>query len=211
MDQFQFEFLTLTCDEQPDCADDDDEADQCVCFDDDVQLFVDDMMDIVPLVPEETRIDAGNHCCCASPCNLFFFKELGYFSDEPLPIDPEIDYEAEYLVRLEQQRERHAKNRGTRCSRRRHHIDFAEMPSLSHETSRHTGSSSSSSLAVQHQQQQQLQQQLYLDPCSPYRLGHTNTNTTSSLYLAGPAEPYHYGHAALEKQQPLLLSSSRLH
>ncbi|ORX44086.1 hypothetical protein DM01DRAFT_1271265, partial [Hesseltinella vesiculosa] len=61
---------------------------------------------ILPLVPEETRIDQENHCCCQKwddPTTHLFFPELGYFTEEPDPIDPTIDYAAEYKTVQERQ------------------------------------------------------------------------------------------------------------
>lgn len=67
---------------------------------------------IIPLTPEESTIDEDNHIHTTFQ---FFFKELGYFTEEPEPIDPTIDYEKEALLMNQ------VKNRKVR---RRQHMDI---------------------------------------------------------------------------------------
>ncbi|KAI9276352.1 hypothetical protein BY458DRAFT_505582 [Sporodiniella umbellata] len=47
---------------------------------------------IVPLSPEESVVDQDNHIRYQYH---YFFKELGYFTEEPEPIDPKRNYEQE--------------------------------------------------------------------------------------------------------------------
>ncbi|CAO3696998.1 unnamed protein product [Rhizopus stolonifer] len=55
--------------------------------------------DIVPLSPEESTIDKDNHIHTQYH---FFFKELGFFTEEPEPIDPNRNYEQEASAFLNQ-------------------------------------------------------------------------------------------------------------
>ncbi|KAI7869212.1 hypothetical protein BDF14DRAFT_1714805, partial [Spinellus fusiger] len=55
------------------------------------------LFEILPLTPEESRIDKDNHIIQSNPCK-YFFEELGYFTQEPDLIDPSRDYEAEAQV-----------------------------------------------------------------------------------------------------------------
>ncbi|CEI98948.1 hypothetical protein RMCBS344292_13043 [Rhizopus microsporus] len=71
---------------------------------------------ILPLNPEECTIDEDNHI--QSTDVHVFFEELGYFTEEPEPIDPTRDYEAEAKLLLEE-----------RDKTRKKHVDIT-MPSL---------------------------------------------------------------------------------
>ncbi|KAI8393808.1 uncharacterized protein BYT42DRAFT_486320, partial [Radiomyces spectabilis] len=75
------------------------------------------LFQILPLNPEETVVDSNNHI---QTHIKLFFEELGYLTEEPEPIDPNVDYEAlnEALM----------KERNNKL--RRHHIDLSRLPSL---------------------------------------------------------------------------------
>ncbi|KAI8386964.1 hypothetical protein BD560DRAFT_383358 [Blakeslea trispora] len=133
---------------------------------------------ILSLTPEESIIDKDNHIL--SFCQLFF-KELGYLTEEPEPIDPSRDYEQEARD-LSTQRDRKLRQK---------HVDLSPTPSLeSH--SRSGLSSSSSSIHHEH----------HLDVRSPYHLGvyHANDHTL----------PHHYGHLDHKHYTPLH-RQSRIH
>ncbi|KAI8073825.1 hypothetical protein BC940DRAFT_228475, partial [Gongronella butleri] len=61
------------------------------------------LFQIIPLVPEEAHCDKDNHIIQEA---RIFFDELGYLCDEPEPIDPSMDYEAEFAARMKEQQQR---------------------------------------------------------------------------------------------------------
>jgi hypothetical protein len=107
------EFISLTPEE--------DEYDYNCC-DQEETYWIDDcecqenLATIVPLNPEECIVDEENHI---QTTDLHvFFEELGYFTEEPEPIDPNRDYDAEAKALLEE-----------RDKTRKKHVDLS-MPSL---------------------------------------------------------------------------------
>ncbi|KAI8967164.1 hypothetical protein BDF20DRAFT_902110 [Mycotypha africana] len=80
---------------------------------------------ILPLNPEVCMIDSDNHIQPMDGVHLFF-EELGYFCQEPEPIDPTRDYDAEFI------QERDDKKKATFANerQRRHHIDLDEYHPL---------------------------------------------------------------------------------
>ncbi|KAI8882786.1 hypothetical protein K501DRAFT_285712 [Backusella circina FSU 941] len=91
---------------------------------------------ILPLSPEECVIDKDNHILNVNGIKLFF-EELGYLTEEPEPIDPSRDYEAEAQVLLEQRNKMN----------RKLHIELSSpVPSLDdNDTPTSSGISSTSS------------------------------------------------------------------
>lgn len=85
-------FFSLTPEEEEDVSYIEDESKQ------DVRTWIEDsecqenLFHILSLAPEETIIDKDNRI--HTTCKLFF-EELGYLTEEPEPIDPTRDYEAE--------------------------------------------------------------------------------------------------------------------
>jgi hypothetical protein len=87
---------------------------------------------ILPLNPEECIIDSDNHIQSMDGYHLFF-EELGYFTEEPEPIDPTRDYEAEAKILIEE-----------RNKTRKQHVDLCTpVPSLDDTTSGVSSTSSS--------------------------------------------------------------------
>ncbi|KAI9478338.1 MAG: hypothetical protein EXX96DRAFT_570457 [Benjaminiella poitrasii] len=86
---------------------------------------------ILPLNPEECVVDENNHIQNVDGIHLFF-EELGYLTEEPEPIDPTRDYEAEAKILIEE-----------RNKTRKQHVDLSPMPSLDDTTSGISSTSSS--------------------------------------------------------------------
>lgn len=79
---------------------------------------------ILSLNPEESIIDGDNHIQSMDGHKLFF-EELGCFTEEPEPIDPTRDYDAEAKILIEE-----------RNKTRKHHVDLGTpLPSLDDTTS----------------------------------------------------------------------------
>lgn len=136
------------------------EEDMCTWIDD--SECQENLCDIIALTPEETTIDKDNHI---HTTYKYFFEELGYFTEEPEPIDPTRDYEQE-AKDLSSQRNKKVRQK---------HINISTTPSLDYSKS---GISSSSS-SIHHDQ-------YYLDVRSPHYMGgHCNT---INEHVA-----YHYG------------------
>lgn len=135
---------------------------------------------ILSLTPEETIVDKDNHCIHTS--FQIFFEELGYFTEEPEPIDATKDYDLEAKEFLNQ--------RDNKKIVRQKHVDLSRIPSLDH--SRSGLSSSSSSIHHEHH---------LLDIRSPHYMGfqyHHNASHGDNTY--------HYSEAKHFPQRP-----SRLH
>ncbi|KAL0087432.1 hypothetical protein J3Q64DRAFT_1608042, partial [Phycomyces blakesleeanus] len=124
-------FLSLTPDEEDAPYFEYEEEEELPTWMDDCEVQ-ENLFQILPLTPEESRIDKDNHIVQSNPC-YYFFEELGYFTEEPEPIDPTRDYEAE-AEQLIQERNR----------TRQKHIDISSTPSLA--SSRSGLSSTSSSI-----------------------------------------------------------------
>lgn len=127
---------------------------------------------ILPLNPEECIIDSENHILHMNGIQLFF-EEIGILYDEPEPIDPSRDYEAEAKILIEE-----------RNKTRKHHIDLSPIPSLDHDTNTLSGNSSASSSCCD-------QSNNLLDIRSPLYLGltasddkYSNTTTTTATAYA---------------------------
>ncbi|KAG1152279.1 hypothetical protein G6F37_001412 [Rhizopus arrhizus] len=89
-------FFCLTSDQDPDYYREEEYDDDSWMEDKECQ---ENTFLIIPLSPEETTIDKDNHIHTTFH---FFFKELGYFTEEPEPIDPDRDYEQEARTLLDQ-------------------------------------------------------------------------------------------------------------
>lgn len=100
---------------------------------------------ILPLNPEECIIDSDNHIRHMDGMQLFF-EEIGIVYDEPEPIDPSRDYDAEARVLI-----------AKRDQTRKKHIDLSPMPSLDDgATTTTTTTTSSASSSFHHSNEQQL-------------------------------------------------------
>ncbi|KAI8647152.1 hypothetical protein BD408DRAFT_408687 [Parasitella parasitica] len=88
---------------------------------------------ILPLNPEECIVDSENHIQNVDGHRLFF-EELGCFTEEPEPIDPSRDYDAEAVAFIEE-----------RNKTRKQHVElsYSPMPSLDNTTSGLSSASSS--------------------------------------------------------------------
>ncbi|KAG1292117.1 hypothetical protein G6F61_009595 [Rhizopus arrhizus] len=110
------EFISLTPDEEEyECNIEEEEIhwiDDCECQE--------NLATLLPLSPEECIIDQENHIQTTD--HYLFFEELGCFTEEPEPIDPNRDYEAEAKALLEE-----------REKTRKKHIDL-QIPSLDQDT-----------------------------------------------------------------------------
>ncbi|KAI9364163.1 hypothetical protein BD770DRAFT_379418 [Pilaira anomala] len=124
---------------------------------------------ILSLTPEETIVDKDNHCIYTS--FQIFFEELGYFTEEPEPIDPTRDYEGEAKIMLNQ--------RDNKKVVRQKHVDLSRIPSLEY-TSISGLSSSSSSIHHEHH---------LTDIRSPHYLG---TQHHNNHHLHQNDNAYHY-------------------
>ncbi|OBZ82078.1 hypothetical protein A0J61_09871, partial [Choanephora cucurbitarum] len=125
-----------------------DEQETCQWLDD--SECQENLTHILSLTPEETMIDKDNHILTF--CQLFF-KELGYLTEEPEPIDPSRDYEQEARDLLSQRDKK----------MRQKHVDLSPTPSL--ESYYRSGISSSSS-SIHHEH--------HLDIRSPYHHFYAN-------------------------------------
>jgi hypothetical protein len=139
-----------------------DEEDMCTWIDD--SECQENLCDIISLTPEETTIDKDNHI---QTTYKFFFEELGYFTEEPEPIDPTRDYDQEAKDLLNRRNKKVRQN----------HINISCTPSL--EFSKSGISSSSSSIHHDH----------FVDVRSPHYMGkqHGHCNTINDNLA------YHYG------------------
>ncbi|KAI7900415.1 uncharacterized protein BX663DRAFT_517480 [Cokeromyces recurvatus] len=156
------------------------EEDTCISWIDDSECQ-ENLFQIISLTPEVAIIDKENHIVHSS--YSFFFKELGYFTEEPEPIDPSYDYELEaknFLLQRDKQT-------------RKKHICLSRIPSLEYGCPRSGLSSSSSS--VHHESQ-------LVDIQSPYFMGvlsypsssssSSSTATNNNYHLDTKCHPYQY-------------------
>ncbi|KAG2234706.1 hypothetical protein INT48_004144 [Thamnidium elegans] len=130
---------------------------------------------ILSLTPEETIIDKDNHCI--HTFFQIFFEELGYFTEEPEPIDPTRDYESEAKILLNQ--------RDNKKVVRQKHVDLSRIPSLDY--SRSGLSSRSSSIHHEHN--------FLTDIRSPHYMGtqhHNNHSNSDNAYHY--SEKHHFIH-----------------
>ncbi|KAI9300820.1 hypothetical protein BJ944DRAFT_272407 [Cunninghamella echinulata] len=126
-----FEIISLTADE-PEWYNNNDQQ-----YEDDSTMidWIDDceaqenLFQIIPLTPEEAICDQDNHIISTAQSKLFF-EELGYFCEEPEAIDPTMNYEAEYQIKMNHQQELISKNNNKKL-KRQHHIDLGSSSSSS--------------------------------------------------------------------------------
>ncbi|KAI8391233.1 uncharacterized protein BYT42DRAFT_556123 [Radiomyces spectabilis] len=114
----EIEFLQLTADDNDYIETNDDwvnDGDCCNWLDD--SECQENLTHIWALSPEETIIDAENHIHTTEI--KMFCEELGVFTEEPEPIDPTRDYEAEAALLIEE-----------RNKTRQKHINLSPTPSL---------------------------------------------------------------------------------
>ncbi|CAO3589794.1 unnamed protein product [Absidia cylindrospora] len=115
------ELISLT-----DEYDDNDNSDNCLDRHETMVDWIEDcqvqenLFQIIPLTPEETICDKDNHII--KPNVDVFFEELGFICDEPEPIDPGRDYEAEY----KQQQQKYNSN-ARRQRQRQRHVDLETL------------------------------------------------------------------------------------
>ncbi|KAI9487342.1 MAG: hypothetical protein EXX96DRAFT_450289, partial [Benjaminiella poitrasii] len=110
-------FFSLTPDEDSYTSPEDEEEEEPCTWIDDSECQ-ENLFQIISLAPEETVIDKDNHIIHTT--YQFFFKELGYFTEEPEPIDPNRDYEQE-AKELFNRRNKKA---------RQNHVNVSRIPSL---------------------------------------------------------------------------------
>ncbi|KAF7722181.1 hypothetical protein EC973_003561 [Apophysomyces ossiformis] len=148
------------------------EEDVC-CWLDDCEAQ-ENLFQIIPLTPEESVIDNQNHI--QSNSIKVFFEELGYFTEEPEPIDPTRDYDAEAKQLIAE-----------RNKTRKQHIQLSATPSLDY--SRSGISSTSSSLYHSDLHHDDVQ--------SPYYIGNHGDNRSNrgdlSCYQEQSTSAYSYG------------------
>ncbi|KAI8993735.1 hypothetical protein BDB01DRAFT_777374 [Pilobolus umbonatus] len=128
---FGLNFLALTSEDEDDqyAMYDNEEEDYCNWVDD--SECQENLATIFSLSPEQCVIDSDNHIRNVDGQKLFF-EELGYLCEEPEPIDPTRDYEAEAKHLIEE-----------RNKTRRMHVDLTSMPSLDETCSGLSSNSSS--------------------------------------------------------------------
>ncbi|KAG0166679.1 hypothetical protein DFQ28_007016 [Apophysomyces sp. BC1034] len=124
------ELIQLTPDDEDNNNNNYPEDDDTCCWLNDCETQ-ENLFQIIPLTPEESIVDDQNHI--QSNNVKVFFEELGYFTEEPEPIDPTRDYDAEAKILIEE-----------RNKTRKQHIHLSATPSLDY--SRSGISSTSSSL-----------------------------------------------------------------
>ncbi|KAG2228030.1 hypothetical protein INT45_012054 [Circinella minor] len=153
--------------------DDSKDYDTCNWIDD--SECQENLFQIVPLMPEETTIDKDNHIHTHFK---LFFEELGYLTEEPEPIDPTRDYDAEAKQMLEE-----------RDRTRQKHVNVSRIPSLSY-----SGVSSTSS-SFHHQEH---------DVRSPLYMGHTGGLIDQHHHQNHyhPYQSHNHHHHTSHHQQP---------
>ncbi|KAI9256866.1 hypothetical protein EDC94DRAFT_522969 [Helicostylum pulchrum] len=148
---------------------------------------------ILSLTPEETIIDKDNHCIITS--FQIFFEELGYFTEEPEPIDPNRDYEAEAKILLNQ--------RDNKKVVRQKHVDLSRIPSLEY-SSRSGLSSSSSSIHHEHHLAD-IRSPHYMGIQHQHQHSHNHSHHHSNSHTHGDSA-YHYS-----EKHNFIPRPSRLH
>jgi hypothetical protein len=160
-------FFSLTPEEDEDYYSEEYEQDVCTWLED--SECQENLFHILPLTPEETRIDHNNQIHTTFK---LFFEELGYLTEEPESIDPTRDYEAEAKELLAKRD----------CKKvRQKHIELSVSPSL--DESFNSGISSCSSSIYQDNTQH------YLDIRSPYYIG--NQHHSNNIMMK-ETSTYHY-------------------
>lgn len=122
-------FLSLTDDDENHFNYDYEDEDVCKWMDD--SECQENLPTIFSLNPEECIVDADNHIKNVDGLKLFF-EELGYLCEEPEPIDPSRDYDAEAAKLLEE-----------RNRTRKMHVQLSSLPSLDENSSGLSSNSSS--------------------------------------------------------------------
>jgi hypothetical protein len=124
---------------------------------------------ILPLNPEECIVDKDNHIQNMDGIQLFF-EEIGIIYDEPEPIDPTRDYEAEAQILIEE-----------RNKTRKQHVDLeSPIPSLD-DTLTNSGISSTSSSFHHDEAHTPL-----MDIRSPLYMGWGGGNQKMTAYAYAP-------------------------
>ncbi|KAI8338371.1 hypothetical protein BC941DRAFT_422693 [Chlamydoabsidia padenii] len=165
----------------------DDDYDYSKPDDEDMIDWLDDcelqenLFQILSLTPEETTCDKDNHIIQSDPHHVF--EELGYFCDEPEPIDPTMDYEADYQQRMDQQQQIIKKNGRARAYQRQHHMDLASIP-VADETSMDADPGLSSTFSsFHHTDDDHSEEDDYRSPLYLGRQSHFNPHPMSKLVL----------------------------
>ncbi|KAI8086493.1 uncharacterized protein BX664DRAFT_335941 [Halteromyces radiatus] len=142
------------------------------------------LFQIIPLMPEETCCDKDNHIIASTK---IFFEELGYVCDEPEPLDPTRDYEAEYRQRTESlQQQLNNNNR-----RRQRHVDLASIPTIDASPSPGLSSTCSSFHHTDddhYDEEQDVRSPLYMGRVSP--LNHHSSLKPISSSSISPHHPH---------------------
>ncbi|OBZ91700.1 hypothetical protein A0J61_00253 [Choanephora cucurbitarum] len=125
-----FQIMCLTPEEDDYPYEDQYDDQQDICWLDDCECQ-ENLATILPLIPEACIVDKDNHIQSMDGIHVFF-EELGYFTEEPEPIDPTRDYDAEAKQLLEE-----------RNKTRKQHIDLSPVPSLDNTDSGMSSTSSS--------------------------------------------------------------------
>lgn len=149
---------------------------------------VENLFQIVPLMPEESTIDENNHI---QTHIKLFFEELGYLTEEPEPIDPTRDYDAEAQQMLEE-----------RARTRQKHIHLSRSPSLCY-----SGISSISSSHNDYQHLHDVRSPLYMGQIGQQH--HRNTtfvssssNNTAYISLSSSSPAQSYSHSQPSSRLP---------
>ncbi|KAI7857245.1 hypothetical protein BDC45DRAFT_502054 [Circinella umbellata] len=201
-----FEILPLTPEDDDldnyNNNDDSEDYDTCNWIDD--SECQENLFQIVPLMPEETTIDKDNHIHTHFK---LFFEELGYLTEEPEPIDPTRDYDAEAKQMLEE-----------RDRTRQKHVNVSRIPSLSY-----SGVSSTSSSF--HHQEHDVRSPLYMGHMGglidqhhhqnhyhPYQSHHHPHHTSHhpQPHHMSHLSPHHHHHHPHTMSQSTLFSNSSM-
>ena len=156
-----FQIMCLTP-EEDDYPYEDEEETMCNWIDD--SECQENLSTILPLIPESCIVDSENHILNTTGVQLFF-EEIGILYDEPEPIDPHRNYEAEAKILIEE-----------RNKTRKMHIDLSPMPSLDDTTSGISSASSS------------FHEPALVDMRSPHYMGHQcgGTQIKMTAYAYAP-------------------------
>lgn len=190
-----FEIIPLTPDEDDSsynhASDEPSEENTVHCNWIDDNECVENLFQIVPLMPEESCIDENNHI---QTHIKLFFEELGYLTEEPEPIDPTRDYDAEARQMLEE-----------RARTRQKHIQLSRSPSLCY-----SGISSISSSHNDYQHLHDVRSPLYMGQIGRQQQHHhtahvssssssSSSNNAASHYISlssSPSQPYSHNQSS---------------
>lgn len=173
-----FQIMCLTPDEEEEEYNYNiDQAEEDITWLDDCECQ-ENLATIFSLNPEECKVDKDNHIQQLDGVHLFF-EELGYLTEEPEPIDPTRDYEAEGRLLIEE-----------RNKTRKHHIDLSTpVPSLD-DTNSGLSSTSSSFHQDDRQTINDIRSPLYMggytsptSKCTAYNYSNHNLSNSSTTRL----------------------------